>query len=106
MDPRFGGELVTQKGKVYKFDSEECLISFYKSQLPDTGRFSLILIADYDKPGELLNADRAVFLEDSTINTPMGGHLVAFPDEETAGKHNTSGGGKIMDWVGVLNRTP
>ena len=31
MDPKFGGEVVTKKGKVFKFDDVHCLIRFSKS---------------------------------------------------------------------------
>ena len=31
MDPKFGGEVITKKGKIYKFDDLHCMVSFLKS---------------------------------------------------------------------------
>ena len=35
MDKKFGGELVTGKGKVYKFDDVNCMINFYQLRLSE-----------------------------------------------------------------------
>lgn len=103
MNPKFGGELITQKGKVYKFDSEECLLNFYKNRLQDMEQFAVVLVANYAKPGEMLATKQAVFLENDSINTPMGGHIIALPDKETARKYNISGKGKLLDWNSLLD---
>jgi copper chaperone NosL len=34
MDHRYGTEVVTDKGKVYKFDSVECLVEFIECGIP------------------------------------------------------------------------
>jgi copper chaperone NosL len=84
MDPAFGGEIITRKGKVYKFDGTECLLNYYKAHLASVQDFTTILVADYSKPGRLMDAKQAVFLQDEKIKSPMGAHLAAFPDTRAA----------------------
>ena len=31
MDPKFGGEIISKKGKVYKFDDARCVANFLKT---------------------------------------------------------------------------
>lgn len=84
MDQAFGGEIITRKGKVYKFDGAECLVNYYRAHLADAGDFTTILVADYSHPGKLMDAKQAIFLQDERINSPMGAHLGAFPDTRNA----------------------
>lgn len=102
IEPKFGGEIVTKKGKVHKFDAVECLANYYKAHLPEANNFEIILVADYSASGKMLDARKAVFLQDNNIGSPMGANLATFPDRETAEKMNISKQGKIMDWNEML----
>ena len=51
-DPRFGAELVTTKGKVYAFDSIECLVAFYR-QANAAHDVRSVWVSDYRNPGML-----------------------------------------------------
>ena len=74
-DARFGAELVTAKGKLFVFDSIECLASFALSQ-EEVPRG--IWVSDYDRPGTLLRVDSASFRRLSgAAGSPMGKGLVA-----------------------------
>ncbi|TAM97515.1 MAG: hypothetical protein EPN39_11140 [Chitinophagaceae bacterium] len=106
MDPKFDGEIVTRKGKVYKFDAEECLASFYKTHLSDTGSFAFVLVANYAREGKMLSALDAFYLNDEDLRSPMGVNVAAFPDRETAEKATAPGKGKLMDWNDLLKIVP
>ena len=54
VDKQHASELVTTKGKVYKFDAIECMINF-KSENPSKD-FELELVNDYKNPGQLIDA--------------------------------------------------
>ena len=84
MDPAFGGEIITRKGKVYKFDGTECMVNFYKAHLASANDLPTILVADYSNPGRLMDAKQVVFLQDEKMNSPMGAHLGAFPNSRVA----------------------
>lgn len=101
MDPAFGGEIITRKGKVFKFDGTECLVNFYKAHLVPANDLPTILVADYSYPGRLMDAKQAVFLQDEKINSPMGAHLGAFPNT-TAARQVSEDHRIIMGWNNLL----
>ncbi|HWP02400.1 MAG TPA: nitrous oxide reductase accessory protein NosL [Gemmatimonadaceae bacterium] len=74
-DVRFGGEIVTGTGRVYTFDSIECLASFYL-QAERRDAFRGVWVSDYST-GVLIPVERAEFLAGSTIKSPMGRALLA-----------------------------
>jgi len=76
-DERFGGQLVTRKGKLYVFDSVECLASFYVQQSATAER-ATVWVADYTNPGEWIPAASARFARSEEHPSPMGLNLVSF----------------------------
>jgi len=77
-DTRFGAEIVTKKGKVYKFDDINCLLNYLKvSELPEED-IALQLVVDFSQPEKLIPAEKAFFLMGSTIQSPMNSQIAAF----------------------------
>lgn len=74
-DPKFGGEIVTQKGRVYKYDAVECMINAIKEGRKDHAQ---ILATPYDLPYTLKSKDSLVFVISPDIHSPMGANLAAF----------------------------
>ncbi len=68
VDDRYGSELVTAKGKVFKFDAVECLINF-NLQNPSDEQPSFMLVADYSHPATLVDASRAFYLR--SVSCPV-----------------------------------
>jgi copper chaperone NosL len=97
MEPQFGGEIVTRKGKVYKFDAAECLVNYYKKHLEEAKNYTTILVSDYSVHGKMLDAKEAVFIQDGEIESPMGAHMAAFPNMKTA-RQFSKGHRPITDW--------
>jgi len=100
-DERFGGQLITRKGKLYVFDSIECLASFYVQQ-PETAELSKVWVADYANPGEWIPAASAVFARSEEHPSPMGLNLVSFSSkaDKAALPHDVRDG--AMSWPQVL----
>lgn len=99
-EPQFGGELITQKGKVYKFDDAVCLKSFLAMQ--DKASVKSIYLTLFSGGHELIEAYKAVIVESPTINGPMGGNIAVFAyrDSITAELKNNS---NIIGWNEFLN---
>jgi copper chaperone NosL len=74
-DVRYGGEIVTAKGRVHTFDAVECLASYFK-QLNGREPLRAIWVSDYST-GNLIPVDSAAFLWGGTIRSPMGHALIA-----------------------------
>lgn len=101
MDPKFGGEIITDKGKIYKFDSEECLIYFYKSHQNEQKHFTIIAVTDYSKPKTWIDIHKALFVQDEHFQSPMGANLAAF-DARKEAENITGTTLKWMNWEEVL----
>ncbi|MBI1808491.1 MAG: nitrous oxide reductase accessory protein NosL [Gemmatimonadetes bacterium] len=99
-DSRFGGEAVTRAGRVYKFDSIECLVGWSRTVKADAVR--ALYVIDTQHPGTFVRADSAGFLKDGFMKSPMGKGLVAFPSPRAAEEQRAMLGGRVMSWAEVL----
>jgi len=100
-DERFGGQVITTKGKVYAFDSIECLASYYLQQ-PSTGERSAVWVADYAHPGKWIAADSAVFARTEVQQSPMGLNVVSFSANAAAAALPRDIGAATLRWPQVL----
>ena len=101
-DPRYGGELVMRTGKVLKFDSIECLASYY-SGLEESSVVRSRWVSDYHNPGTLIAADEAIYIHRDGPGSPMGRGLLALAagaDETVPG--GGSAQGDTLSWAGVV----
>ena len=82
-DNRFGGEIVTKKGKVYKFDDEHCIMAFLNSKKVAQQEFAGIYFTNFSSPHQLINAEHAHFLKSPSLKSPMNGNIAAFSHEDS-----------------------
>ncbi|WP_340152714.1 nitrous oxide reductase accessory protein NosL [uncultured Marivirga sp.] len=78
-DPKYGAELVTEKGRVYKFDAVECMLPYLKEN-PET-QFSYIMAVAYDEPKKLKNVEELHFVQNENFKSPMGKNLASFANQ-------------------------
>jgi copper chaperone NosL len=94
MDKRFAAEMVTPKGKVFKFDDISCLRAA-TAEMPG----SMLYVNDYTgNAGTALNAATAVYLRHESFSSPMNGNLAAFPDKTAAGPMKDSLQLPLLTW--------
>lgn len=98
MDQRYGTEVVSGKGKVYKFDSIECLVEFLDKNENGDETFSYILFTSFDQPGKLVDASECQVLYSKNLPSPMGMYLTAFETLQAAEKFRTEFGGTLHSW--------
>ncbi len=106
VDPRYGTELVTDKGKVYKFDAIECLINF-KSENSDL-EFAFTLVSTLDQQ-QLINAEEAFYLRSAQLPSPMGMYITAFSATQARNEMHENVSGEMFDWdelVTAFNHLP
>lgn len=101
VDKVHAAEVVTKKGKVYKFDATECMINFIKEF--DTSEIELYLSNNYTDPEALIDATKSTFLISKNIPSPMGAFLSAFKNKVDAEKFQTEKGGTLYNWNELLN---
>nr|AWJ66262.1 nitrous oxide reductase maturation protein, outer-membrane lipoprotein [uncultured bacterium] len=100
VDRQHASELVTSKGKVYKFDAIECMINSLNEN--DIGPYAHTLVSDFTNPGQLIDAQDASFLISKNIPSPMGAFLSAFKKKEAALKTQNESSGTIYNWGELL----
>lgn len=98
MDKKFGAELISKKGKIFVFDSDECLVHYVLKDPEREHDMSSIWVTDYEKPGELVELSKAFFVQCAYIISPMGEGLASFSSEVTAQKLATEFKGKLLTW--------
>lgn len=104
MDPKFGGEIVTKKGKVYKFDDVHCIATFLKRRGVEMGDIHQTLFTDYNNSAEFIKVNTAEFVVSSQLKSPMGGNAAAFKNSGEAGKKSAEmEGSKITNWATLYN---
>jgi copper chaperone NosL len=101
-DNRYGAELITDKGKVYKFDSIECLIEFamVKNLIGDSNQ--ILLVTDFSNPETFLDATSAFYVRNDKFRSPMGLNVSAFDSEISRQKFVAENSGQILNWINII----
>jgi len=97
---KFGSELITTKGRYYKFDDVACMIQFAKSNQTPVNHF---FVNDYLKENELFPAEKCFFLKGGIINSPMRGNLAAFSSINEQKKFQSKLNAEPMTWQQVYD---
>jgi copper chaperone NosL len=105
IDPKFGGEIITKKGKVYKFDDAACMIHFLKSGSVKEDEISQKLFINFQKQNDFIDVNKALLLVSPELKTPMGGNVAAFASQEEAEKMKNTAPGEVTHWNDVLNKS-
>ena len=100
-DTRFGGEIITAKGKAYKFDDIHCILSFLKAGSIDTTGNSFYLV-DFTSH-ELQPVAGMYILKSDSLRSPMQGNMAAFTTKEKLAEVQKKFSGDILTWNDVLH---
>jgi copper chaperone NosL len=98
MDNKFGGEIVTTKGKIYKFDDVNCMLSFYNSGDVSVDEMKEVLIVDFATPERLIDARKALYVKSESIKSPMASNIAAFESDKNLQEINKRWNGSILGW--------
>jgi len=101
-DNRYGAELVTDKGKIFKFDSIECLIEFamVKNLIGDSNQ--KFLVTDFTQSETFIDASTAFYVHNDNFRSPMGLNVSAFDSEISRQKFVAENNGQILNWIDVI----
>lgn len=98
MDKKFGAELVTAKGKVYKFDDLNCMVGFFNSGYLSDQTIQYKLVIDYSQPEKLISAEEAFYLKSDHVRSPMASGIAAFETHDTLQKYKAELNGIELTW--------
>ena len=96
VDKQHAAEIVTKKGKAFKYDAIECMMADIKER--NESDIALFLMTDYSSPGKLVDATSAYYIISENLPSPMGANLTGFANKETAERTLKEKGGTLYTW--------
>lgn len=99
-DLRFGAEVISQKGKIFKFDDMHCLLSFMKGE--EGKQAASIYFTSFDDQHTLIKSDKALFYQSDNLRSPMGGNVAVLSDAAGLKELAASHPGKQTSWKELL----
>lgn len=101
LDSKYASQLISTKGKAYKFDDSHCLFAFIKNGGVWRNEIEGVYFSDFAGAGKWIKADMAVFLKSDKLNGPMGGNVAAFMSVESLKATQALAGGEIVSWQSI-----
>lgn len=102
VDRQHAAELVTNKGKAYKYDAIECMLNnMVEMQNNNSKSFKYILVTDYLTPEKLIDGTNATYLISKNIKSPMGANLSAFESQSKAQEYVKNEKDAMFNWEGI-----
>ena len=98
MDKKFGAEVVSVKGKVFKFDDMNCMVNFLNSGTLAERDVAYRLVVDYTVPEKLISAENAFFLKSEEIRSPMASKVAAFEQKTDMDRYKRAWEGIYLTW--------
>lgn len=98
LDQRFGGEVITEKGKVYKFDDIHCITSFLRSDNSEKTKNAGIYLLNYNTPAKFVKSGEGFLLRSSELHSPMGSNTAAFATEAGRDRSKQQVNGENVSW--------
>lgn len=98
MDAKFGGEIITKKGKIYKFDDVHCLVNFMKGGTVKEADIAQTVFIDYENQNNFLDTESASFVTSDGLKSPMNSNTAAFSSKEKADEKSKQTNGTVKDW--------
>ena len=83
-EPKYATQLITEKGRLYKFDDISCLKDYETSNTESTTN-AKTYVADFPS-GKFIESSTATFIKGGDIKSPMGGNTQAYQDKAAAEK--------------------
>jgi len=97
-DIKFGSEIVTKKGKVYKFDDTQCMISFLQTNFLEKKEIGQLYLVDFSGSHVLLKVSDAYVLKSDLFATPMKGYYAAFSNSKAMQQIQMQYKAKKVSW--------
>lgn len=100
VDKVHAAEIVTKKGKIYKFDATECMVNFMNEF--EVSEIKFYMTNHFLEPEALIDATKATFLVSKNIPSPMGAFITAFEKKADAEKIKVEKDGALYTWDELL----
>lgn len=103
-DDRFGAEIATAKGKIYKFDDAHCILSFLKTNDLPAANIKAIYLTDFSGQHQLLNTQKIFLLKSELLHSPMNGNIAAFGNADSLKLVQQKISGELVNWEALIQQ--
>lgn len=103
-DFRFGAEIITKKGRVYKFDDSYCMLSYLKAKEIEPSQIKSIYMTNFTGKHQLLDVEEAVMLQSESLRGPMGGNIIAADQIDSINKLKEQFPGNHLLWAEIYKQ--
>ncbi|MEI8075601.1 MAG: nitrous oxide reductase accessory protein NosL, partial [Bacteroidota bacterium] len=103
-DIRYGAEIVTKKGRVYKFDDSFCMLAYLKTKELASSEIKNIYMTNFTGSHQLLNVEEAVMLQSNVLRGPMGGNIAATDQIDSVNKMKDKFPGNDLLWSEIIKQ--
>ena len=101
-DNRFGGELLTENGKVFKFDDVHCMLSFINEGTELKGKSYELYFVNFLADHQLVPMQKALFYTSPAFRTPMNGNVVIFDNKDSLEANIRAYPGNVEIWENLM----
>src|SRR5829696_4394836 len=98
MDAKFGGEIITKKGRTYKFDDAHCLAHFIKGGNVKEADIEQAVFSNYEQENTFLDSKAAQFVISDQLKSPMNSNAAAFANKANAEQKAKETAGTVKNW--------
>lgn len=102
-DNRFGAEIVTKQGRIYKFDDLHCLKGFLDDESVPKEKIHSTWLVDFTGNGKLINSEKSFLIRNDELRSPMGANIAAFKNENDLNNYQSDYSGTEIKWEDFLN---
>ncbi len=101
-DGKFGAEIITAKGRPYKFDDIMCMVKYCKEN--ETTKIGAYYVHDFRKDNVLIPAKTTYFLSGNEIQSPMRGGIAAFSNQNESKELESKWHAKPVSWNEIISK--
>lgn len=101
-DNRFGAEIITKKGKIYKFDDMHCVLRFRTENVINLSDIKETYLVNFEEPHDFIEASKASLLKSNQLRSPMGGNIAVFSNDENLSAAAAKFQGNKTTWAALL----
>ena len=98
---KYASELITKKGRCFKFDDISCMIRYAKSN--KTMLYQGLYVADFFNKAQFIPVEKGFYLIGGTIHAPMGGKVAAFDSKKKAESYLYKLAAQTATWSTIYN---
>ena len=102
-DKNFGAEIMTNKGKAYKFDDTHCLIAFMKEGTVAEKDIEGTYLVNFAEPHNFVEVSEALLFKSEDLHSPMGGNVASFDSKDKLDDVAMRVKGEIITWEALKN---